>query len=438
MLNKAIAYIRFIKTKIQRAALELIKTGAKEFLFVGGSRSGKTFIIVYVQLLMAVKFAGSRHLIARFRYNAVKASVWEDTMKKVLKICFNNMPVKWNSSDHYIELANGSQIWIAGLDDKDRVEKILGMEFLTIFLNEASQISFDSYTLIKTRLAQLIKGARNILFIDENPPSKKHWTYQVFVKGVDPKSKKALNKDRYAHLFMNPLDNMDNISTEYMEILNSMSDRQRKRFKEGLFSDDTEGALWNDDIINNNRVLVAPPLKRIVVAIDPAVTANTHDNNPKRKESDETGIIVCGVSFENQLFVLDDVSGIYTPTEWAKQAVHMYRKWKADRVIGEVNNGGDLIETVLRTIDKNIPYSSVYATRDKLTRAEPVAAVYEQGKAHHVGDLPELELEMTSWAANAGEKSPNRIDALVWAATELIPTLTTAQDSLEAVASIFG
>ncbi len=104
----------------------------------------------------------------------------------------------------------------------------------------------------------------------------------------------------------------------------------------------------------------------------------------------------------------------------AKTAVALYKKYRADRIIGEVNNGGDLIETVIRQFDENVSYKSVYATRDKLTRAEPVAAMYEQGKCHHLGMFTELELEMTSWESKKGEKSPNRIDALVWGATELV------------------
>lgn len=411
----------FVKTKIQINALNLFLTNAKEFLLYGGSRSSKTFTIVYVQLLMALKFPGSRHLIARFRYNAVKASVWNDTLKKVLKICFDNMPVKWNGSDHYIELANGSQIWIAGLDDAERVEKILGMEFLTIFLNEASQISFDSYTIVKTRLAQLIQGARNMLFVDENPPSKKHWTYDIFIKGIDPKDKTVLSKERYASMLMNPIDNLSNISKEYMEILESMPLKKRQRFLEGKFSDDAEGALWTDDIINNNRVNHSltysiaekkPTYERIVVAIDPAVTS--------KDTSDETGIIVCAKGFDGHLYVLEDLSDIYPASVWPKVAVAAYHRHKADRIVAEVNNGGDLVGIVIRQFDENVSYKSVHATRDKLTRAEPIAALYEEGKGHHVGMLAELELEMTTWEAKKGDKSPNRIDALVWGGTELI------------------
>lgn len=403
----------FQKTKIQIKACALFLTACKEFLLVGGSRSGKSFIIVRSIVLIALKYEGSRHLIARFRFNAVKNSIWADTLPKVLKLCFQGLVVKWNNVDYFIQLPNGSQIWLAGLDDKERTEKILGMEFLTIFLNEASQISYDAYSTIKTRLAQLIDGARNILFVDCNPPSKKHWLYKIFIEHVDPEQNTPLVAERYGALKMNPIDNLENISNEYMEILASMPARKRKRFMDGDFSDDSEGALWTDDLINSTRVLEAPTMKRIVIALDPAVTS--------KDTSDETGIIAVGIGFDDHLYILDDDTGTYTPNEWAARGVAMYNKWKADKIIGETNNGGDLIEAVLRNISKTIPYKSVHATRDKLTRAEPIAAIYEQGKAHHVGLLTELELEMTSWTAKTGEKSPNRIDALVWGCTELDP-----------------
>lgn len=402
----------FNKTIIQKKAIELFKSKAKEFLLVGGSRSGKSFIIVFAIILIALKFPGSRHLIARFRFNSVKNSIWNDTLKKVLKICFSGLVVKYNNQDYFIILPNGSEVWIAGLDDKERAEKILGMEFLTIFLNEASQISFDAYSIIKTRLAQRIDSARNMLFIDENPPSKKHWTHKIFIDHVDPESNVLLPADRYGWLRMNPIDNLDNISPEYMEILNSMPERKKKRFLRGEFTDNTEGALWTEDLLNATRVIDRPTMKRIIVSIDPAVTS--------KDTSDETGIMVQGVSFDDHLYLLEDLSGIYPVNEWSKIAVSAYYRWEADRIIAEVNNGGDLVEAVIRQVDKRVSYKSVHATRDKLTRAEPVAAIYEQGKAHHVGEFLDAELEMTSWSAKTGEKSPNRIDAIVWGATELV------------------
>jgi len=405
------------KTVIQQRAIDLFTGGASRFLLYGGSRSGKSFIIIYCMIIIASKFPDSRHLICRFKFNHVKNSIWLDTLKKVLKTCFADLPVKWNNSDFFITLPNGSQIWIGGLDDKDRSEKILGMEFLTIFVNEASQISYEAFTTLLTRLAQKIEGAKNLLFVDENPPSKKHWTYQMFISKQEPSGNTPLtDPDKYASIKMNPEDNIDNISEEYLALLESLPERKKRRFLKGLFGDDNEGALWTEEMIARGRVQSCPALKRIVVAIDPAVTS--------KDTSDETGIIVSGEGHDGHLYVLEDATDTYTPTEWAQKGVQLYYKWKADRIIGEVNNGGDLIETIIRTIDKSVPYRGVHATRDKLTRAEPVSALYEhsdvrENMAHHVGEFPELELEMTSWEAQKGEKSPNRIDALVWSAYEL-------------------
>jgi PBSX family phage terminase large subunit len=379
-------------TRVQNKALKLFKQKAREILLVGGSRSGKTFIIIYQQLQLAIQHPGSRHLIARYRFNHVKNSVWADTLRKVIKLAFADVKITWRKSEYYIELENGSQIWLAGLDDKDRTEKILGMEFLTVFLNEASQISYGAYTTIKTRLAQRIEGARPMLFVDANPPGKKHWLYQVFIQRIEPETNIALRPQRYNWLQMNPQQNLANISKDYMDTLNSLPLRKRKRFRDGEFADETEGALWTDDLINGLRLIrpedgtLPVSLKRIVIAIDPAVST--------KDTSDETGIIAAGIGFDGHLYVIEDKTDHYKPTEWAQQAIALYNHYRADRVIGEVNNGGDLIEAILRGIDAKVSYQSEHATRDKLTRAEPVAALYEQGKAHHIGQLLELELEM--------------------------------------------
>ena len=169
-----------------------------------------------------------------------------------------------------------------------------------------------------------------------------------------------------------------------------------------------EGALWDWEMIENTRVSPqnCPELHRIAVAIDPAVTSE--------KDSDETGIIIGGRAIDGSIYILEDGSGIFTPQSWASKAIAAYHRLKADRIIAEVNNGGDLVETVIRNIDPNISYESVHASRGKITRAEPVVALYEQKRVHHVGILPALEDQMTSWAGAKGEKSPDRVDALVW------------------------
>lgn len=175
--------------------------------------------------------------------------------------------------------------------------------------------------------------------------------------------------------------------------------------------DDVEGALWTRTQLDAQRVEKAPVLKRIVVAIDPAVTSG--------EDSDETGIIVAGVgAVDGRGYVLDDVTVRDTPEQWARVAIKAYHHWKADRVIAETNNGGDLVETVLRTIDKTIPFSKIHASRGKRTRAEPVSALYEQGRVSHVGALAVLEDQLCTWVQ--GEDSPDRLDAMVYALTELM------------------
>ena len=176
--------------------------------------------------------------------------------------------------------------------------------------------------------------------------------------------------------------------------------------------DDIEGALWNQAMIEEKRLPhdEERDLKTILVAIDPAVTSG--------EDSDETGIVVVGKDHNNEYYVLEDVSGKYTPDQWGRLAVKTFYEWEADRIVAETNNGGDLVERLLRSVDPNIPYRSVRATRGKLLRAEPIAALYEQRKVHHLGVFPELETQMCTYVGQV-KPSPDRLDALVWGLTEL-------------------
>ena len=178
----------------------------------------------------------------------------------------------------------------------------------------------------------------------------------------------------------------------------------------GELLDDIEGALWNRKMIDDMRVAKAPALMRIVVAIDPAVTSG--------EGSDETGIIVAGMTNDNKFYVLADYSTRTTPDSWARVAINAYKEFSADRIVAEVNNGGDMVSILLRTVDPTIPVKKVTATRGKRVRAEPISALYEQGKVFHVGEFVRLEEQMITWTPNM-RNSPDRIDALVWALTDL-------------------
>jgi phage terminase large subunit-like protein len=173
---------------------------------------------------------------------------------------------------------------------------------------------------------------------------------------------------------------------------------------------DTDGALWTRETIEGFRAKTAPALRRIVVAVDPAASSG--------KGANETGIIVAGLGADGCGYVLKDASLRGSPAQWATRAAQCYQEFKADRIIAEANQGGEMVRHTIATVKANLPMTLVHATRGKLTRAEPVAALYEQGKVSHVGAFPQLEDQMCSWTPD--EDSPDRMDALVWALTELM------------------
>ena len=191
--------------------------------------------------------------------------------------------------------------------------------------------------------------------------------------------------------------------------------------------EDTPGALWTRDLIEEGRRTKAdlPPMRRIVVAIDPAISIG--------EDSDETGIIVAGLGSDAHGYVLADESGKYAPTEWARRAVALYRKWNADRIVAEANQGGDMVQTTVRMVDANVSFKAVHASRSKITRAEPVSALSEQGRLHLVGSFPELEDQLCTYEAGSSN-SPDRLDAMVWAISELM--VNSVQPEIKIVAPI--
>ena len=209
------------------------------------------------------------------------------------------------------------------------------------------------------------------------------------------------------------MDNAANLAPQFLDAVVRQYEGTRlgRQELDGEVLDDNPGALWKRDGIDAARVSQAPDLRRIVVGVDPAVTANA--------ASDETGIIVAGLGFDGRYYVLGDYSGRYSPDQWASRVVKAYRDHKADRVIAERNQGGDLVEQNLRTVDRTLPVTTVHAKRGKALRAEPVSSLYEQGRVSHVGALAALEDQMTAWDPAGDAESPDRVDALVYALAEL-------------------
>jgi len=405
----------FSKTTKQTIATKLI-AGFMYVLLFGGSRSGKTFLIIRCIIIRACK-TKSRHVILRKHFNHLKASIIYDTLPMVLELCFPNLPSldsMLNKSDWFLTLPNGSTIWFAGLDDKARTEKVLGTEYSTIYYNESSMITYDSFLIGLTRLAET-SGLKLRCILDCNPPGKKHWIYKIFFKAEDPISGEAKIdfEEDYTHLQMNPTDNEENLSPAYLKILRNLPKRQRQRFLDGLFLEDVEGALWTDEMVSWTKHREPGNIVKTVVALDPSTTNN--------KGSDECGIIVASKDDLDQGIVEADLSRKTSTNKWANIAVSAYHDYAANYIVAESNQGGDLVKDVIKNIDPNIKVRLVHASKSKKARGEPVAQLYEeeQKRIIHMEDFMELEEELTQWVPDESTESPNRLDGLVWALSDL-------------------
>jgi phage terminase large subunit-like protein len=425
----------FKLTKKQIQANALLAGNATHVMLFGGSRSGKTFTLVRAVCVRAIKASNSRHAIVRFRFNAVKNSIVLDTFPKVMRLCFPEVKYTLNKSDWYVTLENGSEIWFAGLDDKERTEKILGMEFATIYPNECSQIPYGSIETAITRLAQKAEQQeigdlppcplKPRVYYDCNPPSKAHWSYKLFKEKRHPETKEALlNPDNYESMQINPTDNTENLADGYLDTLKAMSSRARKRFLDGEFADATPNQLFPEEHIDRWRVTdgVLPDMVRIVVAVDPS-GADDADN----ADNDAIGIVVAGLGTDGNAYLGPDLTVKAGPGTWGKVATDAYDRHEADVIVGETNYGGAMVKYVIQTCRPRTNFNMVTASRGKTQRAEPFSALYEQGKVRHVGYLSELEDELAGFSTYGytGEHSPNRADAAIWALAELFPALVT-------------
>ena len=413
-----------------RARKELLTTGKRYCLIYGGSRSGKTFDLVGTVIERALLAPGSRHLIVRQEGTSAKRAIVKGTWPEVVRLRWSELSWTWHEQYGYFSLPNGSEVWVGGLNDEKAMEKILGNEYATIYMNEASECKYQAFTLLRSRLAQTVdtiegKQLSQRFYVDLNPTTRQHWTYRLWIDGVEPENQDPVDMEQFGHVVVNPMDNAANLSNEYLNDLRSLPARAKKRFWEGSYVEDLEDALWRRSMIQ--RVQKVPSLTRVVVAIDPAVTLEAG--------SDETGIIAAGVDAAGNGYVLEDGSAKRKPEEWARQAIAMMKNFGGDRIVAEVNQGGDMVEYTIRAINPNTPYRAVRASRNKLTRAEPIAALYERGKVYHVGQFPELEDQMCSFTTGFDRKaagwSPDRVDALVWAFTDLFPGLVMHPDDEE-------
>ena len=233
-------------------------------------------------------------------------------------------------------------------------------------------------------------------------------------------------------------DNIDNLAKPFLETVKKEYEGTRLG-KQELYAEmleEADGALWTTEILDGCTIEKKdiPELNRIVVSIDPAVTAKT--------ESDMTGIIVAGIDVNGIGYVLEDATDRYSPAEWAAKAISLYQSYSADRIVAERNQGGDMVRRTLEAEDESVPIRLVHASRGKMARAEPISALYERGKVKHAKGLDELETQMRTWEPLGSMGSPDRLDACVWALTDLMlngvtnPTLRLSYSNAKGLTQI--
>ncbi len=430
----------FHLTAKQQEGADVLASPATHIMFAGGTRSGKTFLLMLAVIMRALRAPGSKHAVLRFRFNHLKQSIIYGTLPQVLKLCFPQVKAELNKSDWFLPLPGGSEIWFGGLDDKERTEKILGNEFATIFLNECSQIPWSSRNIAVTRLAQKVSDSTGKLlqprmYYDENPPDKGHWTYRLFKTKMDPDSRGMLaDPDNYAYLQINPEDNKENLAPDFLATLEALPPRLRRRFLEGEFRELAPDALFTDEILERWRHLHdLPDLLRITVAVDPS-GAGDDDN----EEHDAIGIVVAGLGVDGNAYILEDLTCHAGPSTWGRVATAAFDRHAADRIVAEENFGGAMVRAVIQASRPRTPYRSVRGSRGKAVRAEPVATLMEAGKVRLAGYFRELEDELCAFTTRGylGDRSPNRADAMIWAIADLFPELTRGVAEPTAIAPV--
>ena len=374
------------------------------FLITGGRGSGKSYSVA-LSLLNQTDYENEVILFTRWTLTSAFISIIPEFIEKI--------ELMGRESDFDItqnEITNrltGSRILFKGIKTSQgtataNLKSIAGVT--TWVLDEAEElVDKDIFDRIDLSIRSQLRPNRVIMIM--NPSYKSHWIYLSFIKN------KRLDTT-YIHTTYH--DNKENLSHSFIQAAERTKQENISRYNHlflGEWLDDAEGLLWNRQIINRARISVKPDLRRIVVGIDPAVTANS--------ESDETGITVCGIDSNGNGYLLEDLSGKYSPNEWAKIAVQAVKNWDADCIVAEKNMGGELVESVLRSQGASERIKLVTATKGKWVRAEPIYSLYEQNKIYHVGNFPILEAQMVTFNPDKSS-SPDRVDALVYAFTELM------------------
>lgn len=358
-------------TPKQNEAMDLLAGPARHILFRGGSRSGKTFLIIRAILVRAIK-TKSRHLILRKFFSHVKQSIWYDTLPSVLAICFPGLSerIRFDKTDWFMTLQNKSEIWLGGLDDKERTDKILGKEYSTIFYNECSEMNYQSVGIAYTRLSE--KNSLNKKFYyDCNPPKEAHWSNKLFLRKVDPNSnvdEPLSNPNDYATIKINPKDNEVNIDPEYISgILEKLPPLLRLRFLDGEYGSD------DADIIRPEWIIPGMPKSdRLykITFVDPAVS--------EKSTADETAIVT--VAFDEYFGLyheIETVVGRFSFEKIKENIKAVIARHSPDQLWVETVQAQDWLKQDLNAM--GIPAQGFKPDRDKVRKAIAIQDMFSTG-----------------------------------------------------------
>lgn len=387
--------------------LNIIKSIFVNFVYYGGRDSGKSWAIAYHLLIISMVERNHLILCAKGTQNSI-----EDSSKSLLESLIN-----LNNWSHLFEITNnsiickltGSKFIFKGLQ---KVNRLRSLEGITICWIEEANIDTTEKTF--EALIPTIRKDNSKLILSFNPALESDYVYQRFILNTDP----DLDSVHFVNYPDNPF--ISEKSKREIEYLKNRNYEKYLHVYEGQLITEIQGALWNRDLFkylsNDEKTQLKENnygnLERIIVAIDPSITS--------KMTSDACGIVVVG-KYRNldRFIVLEDASRISTPNEWADIALSLYYRYKADRIVGEMNQGGDMIKTIIKNKDNRAAYKGVYASRGKIARAEPIASLYEEGKVIHLERFVGLEYEQVTYTGTPKEKSPNALDALVWGLSEL-------------------
>lgn len=379
------------------------KPDKRYFLVTGGRGSAKSFHISLLLLNLTYQ-KGHIILFTRWTMTSVHISIMPEFLEKIdILNAEDDFKI---SQKEIVNIKTGSRIVFRGIKTSQgtataNLKSIQGVT--TWVLDEAEElIDEDIFDRIDLSIRSKEKPNRVILVM--NPSYKSHWIYKQWIKN---------KREDTNYIHTSYLDNIENLSKSFINQAEKTKQQNIERYKHlfmGKWLQDAEGILWNKNIIDRSRVDKAPDELRICIAIDPATTKNAN--------SDETGIVAVG-KYEDKYYILEDKSGKYSPNEWSKVATDLFDRWNADFYVAEKNQGGDMVETVIRQNDKRNAIKLVSATKGKYLRAEPVYQLYENFKVHHVSNLPILERQMITFNPNENKQSPDRVDALVYGVTYL-------------------